>query len=101
MSLLEHLLSSARAPAAPEAPAPNAPPARPTSEPAASTPVPAQVESPARGRGIVRNEALSELKTRVHEELIHELDPNQLVGDLSFTSPARRAVEQAAEERIA
>ena len=63
--------------------------------------MPASVESAARPRGIVRNEALSELKTRVHEELIHELDPAQLVGDLSFTSPARRAVEQAAEERIA
>ena len=47
-----------------------------------------------------RNEALMELKARVHEELIHELDPEQLVDDVSFTSPARRAVEQAAEERI-
>jgi pilus assembly protein CpaF len=43
---------------------------------------------------------LLELKARVHEQLIHELDPDQLVGDLSFTSPARRAVEQAAEEAL-
>jgi pilus assembly protein CpaF len=49
----------------------------------------------------VRNDALNDLKARVHEQLIHELDPEQLVGDLSFTSPARRAVEQAAEEAIA
>jgi pilus assembly protein CpaF len=48
----------------------------------------------------VRNEALVELKARVHEELIHELDPEQLVGDVGFLSPARRAVEQAAEEAI-
>jgi pilus assembly protein CpaF len=52
-------------------------------------------------RTVSRNEAHLELKTRVHEELIRELDPDQLVGDLSFTSAARRAVEQAAEERIA
>ncbi len=42
-----------------------------------------------------------ELKARVHEELIHELDPEQLLDDTSYMSPARRAVEQAAEERIA
>jgi pilus assembly protein CpaF len=45
-------------------------------------------------------EALLELKVRVHEGLIHELDPEQLQDDVSFTSPARRAVELAAEERI-
>jgi pilus assembly protein CpaF len=48
----------------------------------------------------VRKEALTELKGRVHEDLIHELDPEQLLGDTGFSSPARRAVEQAAEERI-
>ena len=42
-----------------------------------------------------------ELKASVHEELIRDLDPQQLTGDTSFTSTARRAVEQAAEERIA
>ena len=42
----------------------------------------------------------TELKTRVHEELIHDLDPDQLNGDTGITSPARRAVELAAEERI-
>jgi pilus assembly protein CpaF len=48
-----------------------------------------------------RTESLMELKTRVHEELIRDLDPEQLTGDTSFTSPVRRAVEQAAEERLA
>ncbi len=47
-----------------------------------------------------RNEALVELRTRVHEELIRDLDPDQLGGDTGHTSPARRAVEQAAEERV-
>jgi pilus assembly protein CpaF len=53
-----------------------------------------------KSRGAVRNEALAEIKARVHEALIHELDPAQLAGDVSFTSPARKAVEQAAEEQI-
>ena len=95
MSLLEHLRSSSRA-TTPAKPAPTPPP-----EPiVVSTPPPAP-DAALRVRSTVRNEAHLELKTRVHEELIHELDPDQLVGDLSFTSPARRAVEQAAEERIA
>ena len=47
-----------------------------------------------------RTEAFMELKGRIHEELIHELDPEQLSGDTSFASPMRRAVEQAAEERL-
>ncbi|MGI9145101.1 MAG: CpaF family protein [Chloroflexota bacterium] len=63
-------------------------------------PVPAPSVEPPRPRPAVRSEALAELKGRVHEELIHELDPEQLVDDVSFTSPARRAVEQAAEERL-
>jgi pilus assembly protein CpaF len=95
MSLLEHLRSSSRAatapPAASPAPAPNPAPT-PSPSPA--------LEPPVRSRAPIRNEALVELKSRVHEELIHELDPEQLLGDLSFTSPARRAVEQAAEEAI-
>src|ERR1700704_3231920 len=95
MSLLEHLRSSSRAatapPAASPAPAPNPAPT-PSPSPA--------LEPPVRSRAPIRNEALVELKSRVHEELIHELDPEQLLGDLSFTSPARRAVEQAAEERL-
>ena len=41
-----------------------------------------------------------ELKARIHEELIHELDPEQLTGDTSYSSPVRHAVEQAAEERL-
>ncbi|MGI9148089.1 MAG: hypothetical protein ACR2IK_16305, partial [Chloroflexota bacterium] len=63
-------------------------------------PVPAPSVEPPRLRPAARSEALAELKGRVHEELIHELDPEQLVDDVSFTSPARRAVEQAAEERL-
>jgi pilus assembly protein CpaF len=47
-----------------------------------------------------RVEALIELKARIHEDLIHELDPEQLAGDTSFASPVRRAVEQAADERL-
>jgi pilus assembly protein CpaF len=95
MSLLEHLRSSSRA-TTPAKPAPTPPP-----EPAVVAAPPPVPEAAPRVRSAVRNEAHLELKTRVHEELIHELDPAQLVGDLSFTSPARRAVEQAAEERIA
>ncbi|MBV9544385.1 MAG: Flp pilus assembly complex ATPase component TadA, partial [Chloroflexi bacterium] len=41
------------------------------------------------------------LKARVHEGLIHELDPEQLQDDVSYMSAARKAVEQAAEERLA
>jgi pilus assembly protein CpaF len=101
MSLLEHLRSVSHGPAETNGTAPvaaTAPPARP----AVSVPVqppPPPVEAP-RLRINVRNEALIELKSRVHEELIHELDPAQLLDDVSFTSPARKAVEQAAEERI-
>jgi pilus assembly protein CpaF len=62
-------------------------------------PTPPAIEAP-RLRLSARNEALMELKSRVHEELIHELDPAQLLDDVSYSSPARRAVEQAAEERI-
>jgi pilus assembly protein CpaF len=47
-----------------------------------------------------RNEAFAELKERIHEELIHELDPEQLSGDTSLGTPIRRAVEQAAEDRV-
>jgi pilus assembly protein CpaF len=48
----------------------------------------------------VRNDALNELKTRVHEQLIHDLDPEQLTDDTGLNTPLCRAVEQAAEERI-
>jgi pilus assembly protein CpaF len=51
-------------------------------------------------RSSPRAELHTELKTRVHEELIHELDPEQLTGDIGISSQARRAVELAAEERI-
>ncbi|MBV9598759.1 MAG: CpaF family protein [Chloroflexi bacterium] len=47
-----------------------------------------------------RSEAFLELKARIHEELIHELDPDQLTGDTSFLSPVRQAVQQAAQERL-
>jgi pilus assembly protein CpaF len=53
------------------------------------------------GSAQTRNPALAELKFRIHEELIRDLDPDQLAGDTSMSSPVRRAVEQAAEERIA
>jgi pilus assembly protein CpaF len=96
MSLLEHLRSASKVPAAE---APRYKPAPPEATTVVNVPQ-AQTPEPARARLPARNEALAELKSRVHEELIHELDPEQLVGDVSFTSPARRAVEQAAEERI-
>jgi pilus assembly protein CpaF len=47
-----------------------------------------------------RSEAYAELKARIHEALIDELDPEQLAGDTSLNSPIRRAVELAAEERL-
>ncbi|MBI4491266.1 MAG: CpaF family protein [Chloroflexi bacterium] len=73
--------------------------------------VPARAE-PARSEGdasakraersrSARNEALNELKKRVHEELIHDLDPDQLVAEAGPSSAVRKAVEQAAEERLA
>src|SRR4051794_2308944 len=104
MSLLEHLRSSSHASvSAPTRPAVPVDFARAPEPEAPSLPPPtaAQPPEPTRSRAAVRNsEALNELKARVHEELIHELDPEQLAGDTSYTSPARRAVEQAAEERI-
>src|SRR5258708_31516209 len=85
MSLLDHLKSSRTAVAAPEQPV--APPAQPQNAPIpfAST---ASVEPPPVrvSRITPRTEALVELKSRVHEELIHELDPEQLLGDVSFAS---------------
>src|SRR5262249_34249612 len=47
-----------------------------------------------------RNEAYAELKDRIHEALIEELDANQLTGDTGPNSPIRRAVELAADERL-
>src|SRR6266516_4640186 len=103
MSLLEHLRSSSRVQVSDRqqsdgATAAPGQPAFQPDRPAIPNPPPPEVVRP---RVFQRNEALLELKARVHEELIHELDPEQLLGDVSFTSPARRAVEQAAEERIA
>jgi len=110
MSLLEHLKSAKTASAVPKpTPSPAVEPHRP---PATNGTVPAPPErgippapehpaAPLRPiRTPARNEAIIELKTRVHEALIHELDPEQLSGDTGFTSPVRRAVEQAAEEHI-
>ena len=48
-----------------------------------------------------RSEAHAELKARIHEDLIEELDPDQLTGDTSLHSPIRRAVEQTADDRLA
>ncbi|MBV9598901.1 MAG: CpaF family protein [Chloroflexi bacterium] len=93
MSLLDHFR-----PAAPPEPTPITSPTEPILAPPSGAT--SQDPAPPRAIRIVRNEALNDLKARVHEQLIHDLDPEQLVGDLSFTSPARRAVEQAAEEAI-
>jgi pilus assembly protein CpaF len=116
MSLLEHLRSARPQPAkngttpvaAPARPEPAAPSVEAPSPPAVveqvaqvAPPSPAPAPSPRVMPRIAHLEALVELRTRVHEELIHELDPNQLTGDTGPASPARRAVEQAAEERIA
>ncbi len=117
MSLLEHLktnkapppLSNGATPATAPAAVVDAPPlAEPqsaspreqvaTAAPTTPTPTGAATRQVAR---ITRNEAFVELRTRVHEELIHELDPAQLTGETGPSSPARRAVEQAADERIA
>ncbi|MDQ6671950.1 MAG: CpaF family protein [Chloroflexota bacterium] len=105
MSLLDQLRSASRAGSTPNkvqgfetaaaATQPTSTPAEVYAAPASAPPV----EAP-RTRVTARSEALTELKGRVHEELIHELDAEQLVDDVSFTSPARRAVEQAAEERL-
>jgi pilus assembly protein CpaF len=109
MSLLDHLRTAKAPPPAsvlpPVAePAPpgtsangSAPAAEPT--PAASAVVEATLPSRVT-RSPARNEATLELKARVHEELIREIDPEQLTGDTGFNSAVRRAVEQAAEERI-
>jgi pilus assembly protein CpaF len=100
MSLLEQLRSASRTPnksnGTQSAVEPPAPPPQ-----VVVVPVPPPPVEPPRVRlTTARTEVLAALKSRVHEDLIHELDPEQLVGDTSFTSPARHAVEQAAEERL-
>ncbi|MDQ3809266.1 MAG: P-loop NTPase, partial [Chloroflexota bacterium] len=72
-----------------------------STQPETPVSVSASVDAAVRVRNSARNEAMAELRSRVHEELIHELDPEQLGGDVSFASPARRAVEHAAGERLA
>jgi pilus assembly protein CpaF len=47
-----------------------------------------------------RRDAHEDLKSRIHEDLIAELDPDQLAGDTSENSPIRRAVEQSSDERL-
>jgi pilus assembly protein CpaF len=47
-----------------------------------------------------RRDAHEDLKSRIHEDLIAELDPAQLTGDTSQNSPIRRAVEVSADERL-
>ena len=47
-----------------------------------------------------RRDAHEDLKSRIHEDLIAELDPQQLAGDTSPNSPIRRAVEQSSDERL-
>src|SRR5438105_7998048 len=105
MSLLEHLRSVSRTPSTGTAPAEA--PQVPTNGQVSNVsdvfvaPVPAPPSEAPRPRAPARNDALTELKGRVHEELIHELDATQLADDVSYLSPARKAVEQAAEERLA
>jgi len=104
VSLLEHLRSGAK-PTPPDTtrtplPAVAAPSPLPVDAPAAIGPTPSAPGEAPRPRPIVRNEQYLDLKVRVHEELIHDLDPSMLTDDISFSSPTRRAVEQAAEERI-
>src|SRR6266568_1892464 len=47
-----------------------------------------------------RRDAHEDLKSRIHEDLIAELDPEQLAGDTSLNSPIRRAVVQSSDERL-
>jgi pilus assembly protein CpaF len=47
-----------------------------------------------------RRDAHEDLKSRIHEDLIAELDPEQLAGDTSMNSPIRRAVVQSSDERL-
>ena len=114
MSLLEHIKSSralalsepATAPASVEPPVPevNGGTWSPEILRAAPPPSPAPVEPPPVRQSraqTARSESHIELKTRVHEELIRDLDPEQLSGDTGFSSPIRRGVVQAAEERLA
>jgi pilus assembly protein CpaF len=48
-----------------------------------------------------RRQTHEELKSKIHEDLIGELDPEQLVGDTSSNSPIRKAIEQTADDRLA
>jgi pilus assembly protein CpaF len=102
MSILEQVKNAKSAPASPPAsspPAAGAAPVRTVPGPAAVDTTPAPTTRTMRVQA-ERSEAFMELKARIHEELIHELDPEQLTGDTSFTSPVRRAVQLAAEERL-
>src|SRR5262245_11870227 len=73
-------------------------PAGPAARPGGpAAPAPAAIDHQA-GDGAARSPALTELKFRIHEELIRDLDPEQLVGETGVGSPIRRAIEQAAEE---
>jgi pilus assembly protein CpaF len=123
MSLLDHVREQAGrtgragapvAPTAATAPAANTPAAstvRPTAAPTAPA-APPSIQASVRSAGdvpdapgghgaLTRDPALAELKFRIHEELIRDLDPDQVAGETGYGSPVRRAVEQAAEERIA
>src|SRR5581483_940817 len=111
MSLLQQLRDQTRALAGPpkagrSTPDPEtlagSPPATPAAEQVAAEPArPAAVgDNHTAHAYTARSPALLELKFRIHEELIRDLDPDQLVGDTSLSSPIRRAVEQTAEERI-
>jgi pilus assembly protein CpaF len=102
MSILEQVKRSQPAPAGSSVP-PSVPsgtrPVSPVPNPATPEADPAPTSRASRVQA-ERSEAFMELKARIHEELIHELDPELMSGDTSFTSPIRRAVEQAALERL-
>jgi pilus assembly protein CpaF len=63
----------------------------------ATAPVPLTPVARAR---TARDQALSELKFRILDDLVRSLDPDQLLGGSALDSSARRAVERAAEERL-
>jgi len=91
------------APASPPAQDDDPSPVEPAAAPHAAHDVPEWTSGTSRLSRIQaeRNEAYAELKSRIHEDLITELDPEQLTGDTSLNSPIRRAVEATADERLA
>jgi len=87
------------------APAPAKPSIEPTPAPPPAPPISETPDSTAAASWSARlqaerSEAHAELKARIHEALIEELDAEQLTGQTGPNSQIRRAVELAAEERL-